>query len=129
MLYSHTGKSRLGGFPCRMISSPIRNLLLDYVLNKKWSMSDVSRLDKDDQKALTDILELVGLQWELGLDGMDDVSKDMKRFEILKGELAAGNDNKEIIREMQLIVLRLKANRHISKQRANEVMYDLVCLL
>jgi hypothetical protein len=129
MLYSSTGKSRLGGYPVRMVSNPIRNLLLDYVLNKKWSMSEVSRLDKDDQKALTDILELVGLQWELGLDGMDDVSKDMKRFDILKGELAAGNNNKEIIREMQLIVLRLKANRTISKARANELVYELVSLL
>jgi hypothetical protein len=69
------------------------------------------------------------MEYELGVDTMDEGAKDIQRFELLKGEIAAGNDSKEIIRELQLIVLRLVANRRIPRARANEVMYELVSLL
>lgn len=120
---------RLGCYPTIVVSNVIRNMVLDYVLKEKWNVNEYNKLPPEDKKDMDHLLQLCGLEYDLGVDGMDDSSKDIKRFEVLKGELLAGNDSKNIIRELQVIVLRLSANRKIPKSRANELMYELVCLL
>jgi len=128
MIYT-SGGNRLGCYATIILSSAVRNILLDYILKNKWNMNDYNKLEKGDKKEIDNLLQICGLEYDLGIDGMDDSNKDIKRFNLLKGELLAGNDNKEIIRELQLIVLRLASNKKIPKARATELMYELVCLL
>jgi hypothetical protein len=128
MLYSRS-LHRITEHPAVVVTNVVRNILLDYILKKQWHIADYNRLDEKDKKQLNDILQLCGVDYELGVDTMDQSAKDIQRFELLKGEMVAGNDSKEIIRELQLIVLRLVANRRIPRARANEIMFELVSLL
>jgi len=56
----------------------------------------------------------------------DAHQKEMERFDILKGEILAGNDNKELIKEFKLKLLKLCKDGRIPRREVNEVLYDMM---
>jgi hypothetical protein len=58
----------------------------------------------------------------------DQLEKDIHQFEVMKGEILAGNDSTETIKKFKLILLKLSRNGSIPKREANEIMEDLISL-
>lgn len=54
--------------------------------------------------------------------------KELDRFEILRGELQAGNDNKEIAREFKSMLLRFMRQGRIPKREAHEIMEHMLLM-
>ena len=52
----------------------------------------------------------------------------MNRFEILKGEILAGNDNKEMVREFKVMLLRFMNNGRIPRRQGQEILTDLASI-
>jgi hypothetical protein len=127
MLYS-SARKRLTCHPTMVVSPRIRTILLDYILHKRWNIHDYQKLEGDDKRDLDRLLHITGMEYDLGVE-TDTSSDDIKRFNLLKGEILAGNDSKEVIRELQMIVLRLTANRRIPKSTSGNLMYELVSIL
>jgi hypothetical protein len=49
----------------------------------------------------------------------------LKQFEVLKGELLAGNDSKEIIKKMRSILIELRDKNFIPKGTFDKLMTDI----
>jgi hypothetical protein len=58
----------------------------------------------------------------------DKLEQDIHQFEVMKGELLAGNDSPELIKKFKLILLRLSKNGTIPKREASELMEELLQL-
>jgi hypothetical protein len=111
-----------------LVSSKVRTILLDYLIHNRWNAVEYQKLDGDDKTDMDKIMSITGMEYDLG--GLADTSsEDIKRFNLLKGELLAGNDSREVIREMQKLVLRLASHKRIPKSAAYSIMYELVSLL
>lgn len=54
--------------------------------------------------------------------------KDTNRFEILKGEIEAGNDNKELIKEFKVMLMKFMRQGRIPKAQVNEIMEHLLMM-
>lgn len=50
------------------------------------------------------------------------------RFEILKGQIMAGNDNKELVKEFKSMLLKMSNSGRINKTDAREILMDLVAM-
>jgi hypothetical protein len=114
-----------------IVSNPIRNILLDYVLNKKWSIKDYQKLSNEDKNLLNKILYDVGLDYELGVEhDHDGFHSQLRRFEELKAELMVDdNFDRKKFREMKLIVLKLIAGNKLSRGQGFSILYDLANLV
>jgi hypothetical protein len=50
------------------------------------------------------------------------------RFEILKGMVIAGNDNKEMIKEFKTLLVKFSNEGRIKKTEAREILLDLASM-
>jgi hypothetical protein len=55
-------------------------------------------------------------------------SEDENRFNILRGQLLSGNDNKELVKEFKTMLLKLSNEGRIGKVEARELLLDLTAL-
>ena len=58
----------------------------------------------------------------------ETIDKEMTRFDILRGEIGAGNDNHEIIREFKSILLKFIREGRIPRKEGSEVMEEILML-
>ena len=56
------------------------------------------------------------------------MDKELDRFEILKGEIEAGNDNKELIKEFKVMLMKFMRQGRIPKAQVNEIMEHLLMM-
>jgi hypothetical protein len=56
------------------------------------------------------------------------LDKLVNRFEILKGEICAGNNSNELVKEFKKIIMTLSNEGMLPKGQAREILMDLVSL-
>ena len=52
--------------------------------------------------------------------------EDIHEFEVMKGEIMAGNDNKELIKKFKTHILRLSREGTLPKKEVSEIMEILL---
>ena len=55
-------------------------------------------------------------------------NREMDRFEILRGEIEAGNDNKTLIKEFKLMLVRFMNAGRIPRRQAQEILVDIAAM-
>lgn len=122
----------ISGFPRTMISSRLRKILNDIVFEDKFLEDDYRDLDEHEQKLFDDLITFCKMDKKDSVKlyrhkKYSDKERDemIKRFNILRGELLAGNDNPSIIKEMKLLILKMYHEKIISKPEMNKIMYQL----
>ena len=119
-------------FPKVMISSRFRKIINDIVYEDKFEEEDYMNLDEQEQKLFDDLITFCKM------DKRDNVKiykhkkytdKDrdetIKRFNVIKGELLAGNDNPNVVKELKLLMMKMYNEKIISKAELNKIMYQL----
>jgi hypothetical protein len=54
--------------------------------------------------------------------------KDIDQFELMKGQILSGNDNKDYIKKFKLLVMKLSKEDLLPMRQAKEVLYELALL-
>ena len=57
-----------------------------------------------------------------------DEEKEMDRFDILSGEIQAGNDNKALVKEFKLMVVKFMNAGRIPRRQAQEILVDIASM-
>jgi len=55
----------------------------------------------------------------------DDIEAIIEEFEILKGEIIAGNDNPKIVEDIKNVLIKLVRLKKITKETADSILQDL----
>ena len=58
----------------------------------------------------------------------DAEAKEMDRFEILKGEIQAGNDSKTLVKEFKVMLLRFIHSNRIPRRQGQEILTELTAM-
>jgi hypothetical protein len=112
--------------PSSVVSNDVRNILLDYVLNKRWMIKEYDQLGERDKDELNKVLYNCGLDFELGIQHhFNNYESDVSRFEELKSLIDSSDNLVPLFREMRLILLRLIAGGRIPRSKAFNLLYDL----
>ena len=92
-------------------------------------------MDDEEKKIFDDLLTLSKLDSSDSLKlynhkkyNSDEIDRDVKRFNILRGELVCGNDSPEIIKELKALLFKLLNERLISQRDYTSLVYRLLLL-
>lgn len=91
---------------------------------------DFNDLELDDQTYLWNLAKDSSIMDRLNLPTpkRSKESEDENRFNILRGQLLSGNDNKELVKEFKTMLLKLSNEGRIGKVEARELLLDLTAL-
>jgi len=109
------------------ISSDFKNILMDILERQKFNERIFNLLDDSETEIILTLLKLAGLTKVLKIGHLENVSTKelMNEYDVICGEIHAGNDNPELIkRAKQLIAIMIKMGK-ISRQAGLEM---ILCL-
>jgi hypothetical protein len=101
-----------------------------FISGQNIDYEDVNRLNDNEKNYLSQIAEKCDIDDRLKIPSpqLTQIQSDINKFNILRGQLMAGNDNEEMIKEFKVLLLKLSNSGHIDKKESNEVMTMLLQL-
>lgn len=112
----------------RRVSNDFKKLLLNYVEDGLFDKNLFNGLDADETDFMVKLARFSNLNLPIqNISERED--KDIRRFQILQGEVVAGNTSKQVISELKALLLKLSNNGVISKQDRDNVIYNILQVL
>jgi hypothetical protein len=120
----------LGGIPDfkpLAISENYKDLMVDLLTNNKLNHSLYKQLPLQEKKHFEKVSIGAGIFNKLGISKLhnDDDKKELERFELVRGEIEAGNDNPKLLKEMKHFVIKFLNDGKITKQTAFNLLLEL----
>ena len=122
-------------FPKRAVSSPVRKLIRHILRDEQFPAAAYADLTAKDKVQFDEIVSFARLPEDKAHDFLKynsskalERDRDLQRFELLKGEIGAGNNNPVHICELKLLVLKMAKDGAISAADRNEVLYSLALI-
>jgi hypothetical protein len=90
--------------------------------------SDISKLSEPEKAYLHKISQKSNIldKFDIPAPSKDNIEKDIHQFEVMRGEIMAGNDNKELLKKFKLHILKLSKNGTLPKREVQEILEDLI---
>jgi hypothetical protein len=108
------------------ISQDLQDLFEDLIERQHMNTRLYNDLSKDDKKLFDTVAHKAQIDEALGVKvDKSEKKEELRRFEILRGEICAGNDAPQILRELRQYVLRFLHDGTISKAEGNQLLLEL----
>jgi hypothetical protein len=122
--------SGIPSLPSQRVSNNVAEVLKKLLSNKAPTYDDLNELNNDDKLILDKIAKETQIKDRLQLPKpiKAEQDKDVNQFEVLKGEILAGNDNPDIVKKFKRIILKLSHQNLLPKGQAKELLMDLINL-
>jgi len=118
----------INDLPTVKVSNSLSNVFQKMLGGKLPSFDDLNDLSADDKTHLHHITKKCDLNVSVPTPNKDKLQQEMNKFDILKGEILAGNDNKDMVKEFKLMLLRFMNNGRIPRRQGQEILTDLVAM-
>ena len=122
-------------FPKQLVSTTFRSLIVQIIYEKKFSEEDYEALDSSEKRLFDDLITFAKLDKVENIKFFkhkryndDERNADIKRFNILRGELTAGNDSQEIVKELKKLLYKLLDQKVIQLRDYNHLIHRLLLL-
>jgi len=117
-------------FPSQRVSNHLGNVLRSIIGNGIPSYDDLEELDDEEKSYLHKLAKQSQIIDRISIPTpkKSDADKDLNRFEILKGQILSGNDNKELIKEFKILLMKLGNNKILPKPQVREMLFDLTSM-
>jgi hypothetical protein len=120
------------GTPCKFgvhrVSPCVVNVLKKISGGSIPEYEDIDVLKEDEKIYIADILGKTKLDTKIKMPNplKSKLQREADRFEILKGQIMAGNDSRELLKEFKILLLKLTKEGRIPKKESNEILYELM---
>ena len=123
-------KGPYNDLPMRKISPKLTSIFQTIVGGGIPKYNEVSSLDDEEKDYLHKIISVSKLDDKLSIPApsKDKAEKDIHQFEVMKGEIMAGNDNADLVKKFKLLIVKLSKQGLLPKTQVNEVLEDLIML-
>jgi len=125
----YQGGKHVKAIPSKVVGGNVAGALKSIVKGKSPSAMDVEKMTEDERNYLNLISSKAHVK-QLQVPSKDKTAEEklLHKFDTMKGQIIAGNDNKDLIKEFKLLLLKLKQMSKISKDDVNEILMDLAAL-
>jgi hypothetical protein len=108
----------------KMLTKNMKVIIEKFISGQDILFEDVEVLNDDEKNYLAEIAEKCNINDRLRIPSpkLTKIQSDINKFNILRGEIIAGNDSKELIKDFKVLLLKLMNSKHISKSEGNEIM-------
>ena len=118
------------GIPTLAISPVLGGIIKKMVGGALPSYNEMSKLSEEEQNTLYKIFKIseVDNVDMLPAPNKTKEEEEFNRFQILKGQILAGNDSKELIKEFKVMLLKFIHNGKVPRGQGMEIVCDLMAL-
>lgn len=115
--------------PTKIVGGSVAGALKAITKGKNPSAKDVENMTEDERNYLNLISKKASVKdLQVPSKNKSSEEKEIHKFETMKGEIIAGNDNINLIKEFKLLLIKLKKNHRISRDDANDILLELAAL-
>jgi len=115
------------GLPTQRVSRALGNVIHSFVKDTP-NFDEIVQLNQEDKRKLVEITKKCQIMSPLIPKLKTDTEQEDDRFEVLRGQLIAGNDNKQLAKEFKVLLLKMVNEGRIPKRQANEILHELLML-
>ena len=127
MLRSKKG-SAIPYLPTQKVSKKLIQAVSKIVNGGSLDYDDINQLNDDEREHLHTIVNKSQLGDKFKIPQNCEVDKENNRFEILKGEILAGNNSPSAIKEFKLLIVKLMNKNRLPRRQGQEILTDLTTL-
>jgi len=114
---------------CQLIGDGIKNILLDYKDHQKFNINAYQDLGKDQKLIFNMLLQKTGMDDMLGIRiKEEELPKLIDRYELLRGQILAGNDSIEVRKEIRNVVLKLVKLNKLPMRQSYDLLLELALI-
>jgi hypothetical protein len=119
--------------PAKPISRELKEIFLDIVFKNSFATAKYDQLSEDEQELFDDVCRYSRMTTH-DIEKRVSITEKQKndligKFNVLKGELLAGNSNPDLVKKMRNILLELKAKKLIPKQYYDQLISEIVACI
>ena len=118
----------ISDLPSTKVSSHLSSLIQKLIAGKAPTFDDMNDLPMEDKHHLHRIIKKCDIDISVPTPNKDKAKEEMNKFDILKGEILAGNDNKEMVKNFKIMLLRFMNSGKIPRRQGQEILTDLVSM-
>lgn len=87
----------------------------------------LKRLSTEEQKHFERVLKGAGLlnEFKIKKIGDEEEKNEIERFNILRGEVLAGNNNDNVLKELKLLIVKFVNDGRIGRQEGLNMLMEL----
>jgi hypothetical protein len=109
------------------ISDDMSDFIEDLVDTGKINERNLKKLNAPEKRLFSKLINQSGLYGKFKIRTLknpdDKIEED--RFELVKGEFIAGNDNPAIVKELKHLIIKFMTEGRIPKNQAHELLFQL----
>jgi hypothetical protein len=120
--------SGITGIKSLRVSKKLGNVFRKIIGNGMPSFEELQNLDGDEKDYLYKVVKASDLLEKLNIPtpSKDEEEKDIHQFELMKGQILAGNNSNELIKKFKILLMKLMYQGKIPKSQAKDILLDLV---
>jgi hypothetical protein len=109
------------------ISEEMRDFLEDLCETERLNEKVLNKLSSSEKRLFAKLINQSGLygKYKVRLQKNSEEEDEEKRFELVKGEFIAGNDNPAIIKELKHLIIKFMMEGKIPKNQGNDLLFQL----
>jgi hypothetical protein len=121
---------KLSRYPEKRLSQNLTKIMRRMLEDRMPDEYDFNEMDMEDQNYLFNLAKDAKINERLNIPTpkLTKDGEEQNRFEILKGQIQAGNDNREMVKEFKQLLLKFSDDGRIKKSEAREILLDLTAL-
>jgi hypothetical protein len=130
IMFRQPSGNTISVLPTEKVSPALADILTALTENKIPSYESINRLSDDDKDKLAHVCQVCRVESpsvpKNKVKSANQQEED--RFNILRGEIIAGNDSPKIAKDLKILLLKFMNEGRIPKRQANEILQELLVL-
>jgi hypothetical protein len=120
-------KSRFADMPSKHISQKLQGVINTIIGGGMPKFEELNKLDEDEKNYLFKLVKKSNLEDRLTVPApsKDQQEKDIHSFEVMKGQILAGNDSVELVKKFKLLIRKLAKQGLLPKADVEEMIETL----
>jgi len=114
--------------PTQKVSKNLIKCVSKIVNGGNLDYEDINQLNDDEREHLHTIINKSQLTDKFKIPQNCKIDEENHRFEVLKGEILAGNNSPTAIMEFKLLIVKLMNNNRLPRRQGVEILTDLTTL-
>jgi len=123
-------KTNYMDLPSKHISKHMKNIVSQIMGGKIANYDDMHNLNDEERNYLHKVVSKTNLHDRLSVPApsKDQADKDSHGWEVMRGEIMAGNDSKELVKKFKILTMKLTRQGLLPKNEVLDLFEDLVAL-
>jgi hypothetical protein len=94
------------------------------------SFDELNSLDEEERNYLSRIASASNIEdkFNIPTPNKNEDEKDVNQFEIMRGQIMAGNDSTELVKKFKILIMKLSKKGLLPQREAKDLLYELVHL-